>query len=140
MTLRVGLPFDLPPEERARRGLTLLRAGYLGERTNGVTPNPEATAFLFDGLRRSIDASQAPGASIQWEFTNAEPWHLRLDGEAPSVGPGRLEHPDLVFRCRFEDWLDITAGRIEPWRALISGRIRPRGKVRMLARAPKLFG
>ena len=139
-TLRVGLPFDLPPEERARRGLTLLRAGYLGERKNGVTPNPDATAFLFDGLRRSIDASQAPGASIQWEFTNAEPWHLRLDGEAPSVGPGRLEHPDLVFRCRFEDWLDITAGRIEPWRALISGRIRPRGKVRMLARAPKLFG
>ena len=139
-TLRVGLPFDVPPEERARRGLTLLRAGYLGERRNGITPNPEATALLFDGLRRSVDASQAPGATIQWEFTDAEPWHLRLDRENPSVGPGRLEHPDLVFRCRFEDWLDLAAGRLEPWRALVSGRIRPRGKVRMLARAPKLFG
>jgi hypothetical protein len=139
-TLRVGLPFDVSPEERARRGLTLLRAGYLGERRNGITPNPEATALLFDGLRRSVDAAQAPGATIQWEFTDAEPWHLRLDREHPSVGPGRLEHPDLVFRCRFEDWLDLVAGRVEPWRALISGRIRPRGKVRMLARAPKLFG
>jgi hypothetical protein len=136
----VGLPFDVPPEERARRGLVLLRAGYLGERRNGITPNPEATALLFDGLRRSVDASQAPGATIQWEFTDAEPWHLRLDRENPSVGPGRLEHPDLVFRCRFEDWLDLAAGRLEPWRALVSGRIRPRGKVRMLARAPKLFG
>jgi hypothetical protein len=139
-TLRVGLPFDLPPEERARRGLTLLRAGYLGERRNGVTPNPEATAMLFDGLRRTVDASQAPGATIQWDFTDAEPWHLRLDGDRPSVGPGRLQDPDLVFHCRFEDWLDIAAGRLEPWRALISGRIRPRGKLRMLARAPKLFG
>jgi hypothetical protein len=138
-TLRVGLPFDLSPQERARRGLTLLRAGYLGERRNGVVPNPEATALLFDGLRRTVDASQAPGATIQWDFTDAEPWHLRLDIEHPSVAPGRLEHPDLVFRCRFEDWVDIAAGRIEPWRALISGRIRPRGKLRMLARVPRLF-
>src|SRR5947209_12964587 len=30
-SVRLGLPFDLPPAERARRGLTLLRAGYLGE-------------------------------------------------------------------------------------------------------------
>ncbi len=139
-SLRVGLPFDIPPDERARRGLTLLRAGYLGERLGGVTPDPEATALLFDGLRRTIDASQAPGARIQWDFTDAEPWHLRLDGDAPAVGPGRLENPDLVFRCRFEDWLDIAAGRIEPWRSLAKGKIRPHGRLRMLARAPKLFG
>ena len=139
-TLRVGLPFDLPPDERARRGLTLLRAGYLGERKNGVTPDPEATALLFDGLRRTVDASQAPGATVQWEFTDAEPWHLRLDGGGPSVAPGRVENPDLVLRCRFADWLDIAAGRLEPWRALATGRIRPRGKLRMLVRAPRLFG
>src|SRR5437588_7036389 len=29
LRMRVGLPFDLPAEERARRGLTMLRAGYL---------------------------------------------------------------------------------------------------------------
>jgi ribonucleotide reductase beta subunit family protein with ferritin-like domain len=139
-TLRVGLPFDLPPAERARRGLTLLRAGYLGERRDGVTPNPEATAMLFDGLRRTIDAARAPGARIQWDFSDAEPWHLRLDGDAPAVGPGRLEDPDLVLRCRFEDWVDIAAGRVEPWRALATGKIRPRGALRMLARAPRLFG
>lgn len=139
-SLRVGLPFDLPAEERARRGLTLVRAGYLGERRNGVTPNPEATAMLFDGLRRSIDASQAPGARIQWDFTDAEPWHLVLNGDGPKAGSGRIERPDLVFRCRFEDWLDLAAGRIEPWRALVTGRVRLRGKPRMLLRAPKLFG
>lgn len=139
-SLRVGLPFDLPPQERARRGLTLLRAGYLGERTNGVTPDSEATALLFDGLRRTVDASRASGITVQWEFTNAEPWHLRLDGGQALVGPGRVESPDLVFRCRFEDWLDIVAGRVEPWRALISGRVRPRGKLRVLVRASRLFG
>src|SRR5947209_18045331 len=62
-SMRLGLPFDLPPAERARRGLTLLRAGYLGEPNGAVKPNPEATAMLFDGLRRQIDPSVAPGAT-----------------------------------------------------------------------------
>jgi hypothetical protein len=137
--LRIGFPFDLPPQERARRGLTLLRAGYLGERTNGVQPNPEATALLFDGLRRTVDPSKAPGATIQWQFTDAEPWFLRLDGDVPTVGPGTVEHPDLVLRTRFEDWLDLAAGRTDPWKALLTGRLRPRGKLQMLLRARSLF-
>jgi hypothetical protein len=137
--LRIGLPFDLPPAERARRGLTLLRAGYLGERTNGVQPDPEATALLFDGLRRTVDARRAPGATIQWEFADAEPWHLRLEGEVPSVGPGRVERPDLVLHCRFEDWLDLAAGRVSPWKSLLTGRLRPRGRLAMLVRARALF-
>jgi ribonucleotide reductase beta subunit family protein with ferritin-like domain len=137
--LRSGLPFDLPAEERARRGLTLLRAGYLGERINGVRPNPQATALLFDGLRRTVDASKAKGTTIQWEFPDAEPWYLRLDGEAPTVGSGRVERPDLVLRCRFEDWLDLAAGRTQPWKALATGRLRPRGKLRALIKAPSLF-
>jgi hypothetical protein len=137
--MRIGLPFDLPPAERARRGLTLLRAGYLGEPNGHVKPNPEATEMLFDGLRRQVDPSAAPGARIQWEFNDAPPWHLRIDNGSASVAPGQLEHPDLTFRCRFEDWIDIAAGRIEPWRALVLRKLRPSGSLRMLARAPKLF-
>jgi ribonucleotide reductase beta subunit family protein with ferritin-like domain len=138
-SLRVGLPFDLPPEERARRGLAMLRAGYLGEPNGSVTPDPEITALLFDGLRRQIDTAAAPGATIQWDFIDAEPWHVKIDNGSASAAPGRIEAPDLVFRSRFQDWLDLSAGRIEPWRAVLTGRIRPRGKLRMLLRAPRLF-
>jgi len=140
MTMRLGLPFDLPPAERAHRGLTLLRAGYLGEPNGPVTPNREATAMLFDGLRRTIDPSAAPGATIQWDFSDAEPWHLRIDNGNTSVAPGRAEHPDLTFHCRLVDWVDIAAGRTEPWRALLQRKVRPTGSLRMLLRTPKLFG
>jgi hypothetical protein len=139
MQLRTGLPFDLPAQERARRGLTLLRAGYLGEPNGHVTPNADATAILFDGLRRQIDTSVAPGATIQWEFSDAEPWHLRIDNGSTSVAPGRADRADLTFRCRFDDWLDLAAGRTQPWRALLLRKIRPSGSLRMLARAGKLF-
>ena len=137
--MRLGLPFDLEPSERARRGLTLLRAGYLGEPNGAITPDPEATALLFDGLRRQVDPTVAPGAKIQWDFSDAEPWHLRIDNGRTSVAQGRVEEPDLTLRCRFKDWVDLAAGRTDPWRALLRGKIRPRGSVRMLARAPRLF-
>ena len=141
LTMRLGLPFDMPAEARARRGLTLLRAGYLGELGGGVKPDREATAMLFDGLRRQIDASVAPGATIQWDFSDAEPWHLRVAvGDGPTaVSPGRAQDPDLTFHCRLSDWVDIAAGRTEPWRALLHGKVRPTGRLRMLIRAPKLF-
>jgi ribonucleotide reductase beta subunit family protein with ferritin-like domain len=139
MKMRLGLPFDLPPAERARRGLTLLRAGYLGETNGPVTPNPEATAMLFDGLRRTVDPAAAPGAVIQWDFSDAEPWHMRIDNGNTSVARGRAEHADLTFHCRLVDWVDIAAGRIEPWRALLAGKVRPTGRLRMMIRARKLF-
>jgi ribonucleotide reductase beta subunit family protein with ferritin-like domain len=139
-SMRLGLPFDLPPIERARRGLTLLRAGYLGEPGGPVKPNPEATAMLFDGLRRQVDPTVAPGATIQWDFSDAEPWHLRIDNGRTAVAQGRVEGADLTFHCRLVDWIELASGRTEPWRALLVGKVRPSGKLRMLLRAPKLFG
>jgi ribonucleotide reductase beta subunit family protein with ferritin-like domain len=137
--MRIGLPFDIPPRERADRALTLLRSGYLGAPNGHVKPNAAATAMLFDGLRRQIDTSVAPGTTIQWNFTDAEPWHLRIDNGATAASPGRVEAPDLTFRCSFDTWLDLAAGRIDPWRAVATGRMRPTGKLRLLLRAPKLF-
>jgi ribonucleotide reductase beta subunit family protein with ferritin-like domain len=138
-TLRVGMPFDLPAEERARRGLAMLRAGYLGAPNGPVKSDPEVTRLLFDGLSRQIDTSVAPGATIQWEFSDAEPWFVRIANGHAEPEMGHAPSADLTFSCRFGDWLDLTAGRIDPWRAALTGKIRPRGKLRMLVRAPKLF-
>jgi len=137
--MRVGLPFDVPPQERARRGLAMLRAGYLGEPNGPARLDPAVTELLFDSLRRQVDLRAAEGATIQWEFKDAEPWHLSVQGGQASVARGVAPQPDLVFRCRLQDWLDVTAGRTEPLRAVLTGKIRPRGSLRMLLRSPKLF-
>jgi ribonucleotide reductase beta subunit family protein with ferritin-like domain len=137
--MRVGLPFDVSPEERARRGLTMLRAGYLGAPNGSVKPDPEATEFMFDGLRRQFNASEAGDMTIQWDFKDAEPWQLRVEHGLARVMPGRAEKPDVVFRSRLQDWVDVVAGRTDPLRSILTGRIRPRGRIRMLLRTPKLF-
>ena len=56
-----------------------------------------------------------------------------------AAAPGRSEHVDLELRCRYDDWVDVVAGRLDPRRAVATGRLRPRGNPRALWRARGLF-
>jgi ribonucleotide reductase beta subunit family protein with ferritin-like domain len=140
LSMRVGLPFDVPPEERARQGLAMLRAGYLGGPNGSVKASPEVTALMFDGLARQLDAARAGNLSILWDFTDTEPWQLQVENGVARVMSGRPERPDLVFRCRLQDWADVVAGRAEPWRLLLTGKVRPRGRWLTLLQLPRLLG
>jgi SCP-2 sterol transfer family len=135
------MPMDMPPRERAERGLAMLRAGYLGEPDGPPARDPQAMAVLFDSIRRGVDLRRAPDGPfvVQWEFQDAEPWHVRLDNGSTAAAPGRAPHVDVELRCRFEDWVDVVAGRLDPRLAVATGRLRPRARPRALWRARGLF-
>src|SRR3954447_6006749 len=135
------MPMDLPPRARAERGLAMLRNGYLGPKNGPPARDPDAMRILFDSARRNVDRRRAPEGPfvLQWSFPDAEPWHVRLDNGSTAAAPGRAPHADLELRCRFDDWVDVVAGRLDPRRALASGRLRPRGNPRALWRARGLF-
>jgi hypothetical protein len=138
----IPYPYDLDPDERARRGVAMLQAGLLGER-NGAPPRDPATMeLLFDSLRRAIDLRKAPPGplTLQWDFPDAEPWHLRLEAGRTAVAPGFVEGADVTFRARYDDFVDVFAGRLDPRRAIVTGRLRPRGSVKTLWSTRKLFG
>ena len=50
-----------------------------------------------------------------------------------------LESADITFRCSFEDWVDIAAGREEPQKAVLKRKLRLRGNPRVLWRTRNLF-
>src|SRR5918999_3169162 len=135
------MPMDMAPRERAARGLAMLRAGYLGPRNGEPARDPEAMSVLFDSIRRNVDLRRAPDGPfvLQWESPDAEPWHIRLDNGATAALPGRAPHPDVELRCRFGDWVDVVAGRLDPRVAVATGRLKPRAKPRALWRARGLF-
>jgi len=64
---------------------------------------------------------------------------VRLEGGATAAAPGRAPHVDVELRCRFNDWVDVVAGRLDPRVAVATGRLRPRGKPRALWRARGVF-
>jgi ribonucleotide reductase beta subunit family protein with ferritin-like domain/putative sterol carrier protein len=136
------IPLDLTPRERSERAIALLQAGVLGEKTGPPARDPETVAMLFDLIKRSIDTTASPdgGATIQWDFKDADPWHVTIDNGSTRAAKGRMESADLVLRCGFEDWVDVVARRQDPRIAIATGKLRPKGSLRMLWRMQKLFG
>jgi len=137
----VPLESDLSSEERARRGIAFLRGNILGEKNGPPSTDPELLDEYFDSIRRGLSQAYTGGEPItlQWDFRDMEPWHLRIDNGSSEVARGRLESADLTFRCRFEDWVDLSMGREDARRAVALGRVIPRGKPRALWRARSLF-
>src|SRR4051794_25295056 len=142
-TLPGGPPLlvGITPQEQAQRGIDLIEAGVLGPK-QGPPRDPEATAeLLFDTVRRSVPPQHGleRPAVLQWSFTDAEPWHLRIDNGATAAAPGPHPDPDVTFRCTFEDWVDVVAGRRDPRRLVLTGRLRPSGRLRTLVRLSRIL-
>ena len=90
-------PADLPAgpaAARARRARPGDAARRLPRREATAPPprDPEAMALLFDS-RRAAPSTPAPRPTgpftVQWEFPDAEPWHLRVDNGSTAAAPGR---------------------------------------------------
>jgi Ribonucleotide reductase, small chain/SCP-2 sterol transfer family len=131
----------IEPVVRARNGQRLVWAGILGEKNGPPARDSETMAALFEMVRGGLDRREAPAApgTIQWEFTDAEPWHLVVANGDTRVAPGRAERPTVTIRCRYEDWADVAGGRASGARLAARRRIRLRGDMRWLWRARRMF-
>jgi ribonucleotide reductase small subunit/SCP-2 sterol transfer family protein len=134
------LPMDKTPRERAERGILLLSNGYIGEKTGPASRDPEVMSVFFDQVRRGADPTQVPsGTTIQWDFTDAPPWLLTVDGAGAQIEQRRADKPTLTLKLAYQDFIDLSAGRVDPRRLVLTRRLRPRGDLRMLLRLPRLF-
>jgi hypothetical protein len=134
-------PWEMSARERAEYGLAMLQASFLGP-PNGAPPrDPASMELLFSSVARAVDHRTAPAGPfvVQWEFPDAEPWHVRVENGTRVAAPGRAPRVDLELRVRYEDWVDVVAGRLDPRRALATGRLRPHGSARALWAARGLF-
>jgi hypothetical protein len=134
--------FPIPgtPRERAKTGKQMVKAGYLGEKTGPPSKDPADVRLLLDAVAAGLDAGQAqrPG-TIQWDFSDAEPWHVVVANGDTRAERGPAPQPTVRFRARFEDFVDIAAGREDPMRMVARGRLRPRGDLRWLFRSRAMF-
>jgi hypothetical protein len=132
---------DLDPMERAKLGQRLVYGGVLGEKTGPPLRDEQTMQALFTMLRGGLDHRAAPPdpGTIQWAFADAEPWHLVVANGDTRVSPGRLEAPTVTIECRYEDWTDLLGGREHPLKLAALRRLRPKGDLRWLWRARRMF-
>jgi len=137
---RFPMPMDLPPRERSRRGRVMLKANFIGEETP-VVHDPEAVEILFDTMRRRADGNAASaGTTIEWDFTDSDPWHLTLDNGSTRATKGHAPNADLTLRLSLDDWGDVVSQRADAKRLLVKRRIKPRGDLRLLLKLQKILG
>jgi hypothetical protein len=126
---------------RAKLGQRLVYGGVLGEKTGPPRRDADTMEAVFTMLLGGLDSSGAPSepGTIQWDFADADPWHLVVANGDTRVGPGRLESPTVTIQCRFEDWTDLLGGREHPLKLAALRRLRPKGDLRWLWRARRMF-
>ncbi|MEA2331346.1 MAG: ribonucleoside-diphosphate reductase beta chain [Thermoleophilaceae bacterium] len=132
---------DLEPIDRARLGQRLVYGGILGEKTGPPRRDPDTLEAIFQMLLGGLDAGQAPSepGTIQWDFADADPWHLVVANGDTRVQAGRVEAPTVTIECRYEDWADLLGGREHPLKLAATRRLRPKGDLRWLWRARRMF-
>jgi hypothetical protein len=138
-----GLPMDMSVSvtERGRRGIVMAKANYLGE-GGPISRDPEAVEILFDAIAHSARGDQLPaGATIAWDFRDHAPWHVALDGRRATAHQGLpARRADATLRCSFEDWVNLSAGRLDARRLMLTRRLGLRGNPRTLLGLGRVFG
>jgi hypothetical protein len=138
------LPF-LDPEidhaERAARAFTMQRAGYFSNGSEPISSDPEALSYLFDVIASSVSPRNRLGqpTTIAWEFSDAAPWYMRIDGAEATATEGAAPKADIRFRTDLATWVGITNGYVNPGRALLGRKLKVRGNPRLLAKLPGVF-
>ena len=132
---------SLSHEERARNQITLLKAGILGEPNGRPSSDPDAMRIYFETVARSArtDAINGGGLTVQWRFSDADPWHLVVDNGSTRAEAGEAASADLTFETDWKEWIDISMHGKNPARAMLGRRLRPKGSPMALRRFTKVF-
>jgi hypothetical protein len=136
-------PFDhsMPVEELAARQVKLLLAGVTGEPHPNPDSSPDVQEVFFDMVARTVNpkAADAGPFTMEWQFSDAAPWHLVIsDGTArPAAGPA--PGADLTLRTSWAEWISISKKQQNPLKSIASRKLTPKGSPRALNTFRKAF-
>lgn len=133
---------SLSYEERARQTWVLIDAGVLGDDRVAPKLSPESFEILFDGMCRvmDLDVARSLGGPVEWDFTDADPWHIVVTDGHTEAKPGRAGNAVLRLESSAADWAKIAVDRSDPRWALLKRKLRVHGHLSAKAKLPKLFG
>ncbi len=136
-----GQDLELSYEERARRMWVLIDCGVIGDDRREPELTEEAFELLFDGMARiiDIDVARSLGGPIEWDFTDADPWHLVVTNGHVEAKPGRGGEPALRLESSAAEWAKIAVERTDPRMALLKRKLKVHGSIGARAKLPKLF-
>lgn len=137
-------PFFDPAESyetRAARAFTMQRAGFFSGGTEAIKNDAEALTYYFDLMANAVSPTnklKGP-TTLLWEFSDAGPWHMKINGSNAVAAQGTAPDADVVFRSDLTTWIGIANGFVHPGKALVSRKLRIKGSPMTIAKLPGVF-
>lgn len=133
---------SLSYEERARRVLVLVESRVVGDDAEEPQLSREAFEILFEDMARSVnvEVARSIGGPVEWDFSDAESWHLVVTDGHVEAKLGGSGNPALRLECASSEFAKIAVGRTDPRWALLRRKLRVHGPLSTRAKLPKLFG
>jgi len=136
-------PFDhsLPVEEIAARQVKLLLAGVTGEPNDNPDSSKDVQEIFFDLVARAANTRGADAGpfTTQWQFTDADPWHLVVDNGSTRAVQGVAGNADLTIRTDWAEWIRISMKEQNPLKSVAARRLTPKGSPRAINTFRKVF-
>jgi Ribonucleotide reductase, small chain/SCP-2 sterol transfer family len=128
-------------EERARRAWVLIDSQVIGDDRKEPKLTPEAFEIIFEGMARAmdLDVARSLGGPIEWDFSDAEPWHFVVVNGHAEAKPGRAGKPAIRLESSSAEWAKFAIGKTDPRLALLKRKLKLHGPLSAKAKLPKLF-
>lgn len=138
------LPFFDPDEShetRAARAFVMQRAGFFSGGTEPIRSDEEAVGYYFDLVANSVSPNNKlrTPATLLWNFSDAGPWHVKVDGAKATAARGAVDSPDVTFSCDLATWIGVANGFVPLGKALFGRKLKLKGSPRTIAKLPSLF-
>ena len=127
-------------EERAVRQIALLKAGVIGAPDPNPRFSPEVQRDFFDMVAGSAhtDAIETP-MTIQWKFSDAEPWYLSVNNGSTAATQGTATKPELTIEASWADWIQVSMHGADMRKAMLTRKVKTHGSLRQLKRLGQIF-
>ncbi len=137
----IPMDFSIPARERGARLLKLVHAGVVGEPGLPADSSPDSQELYFDLISRSVDPTAANGSpfTIQWQFSDAAPWHLVVDNGSTRAVSGNAPSADVTMKSSWQDFIELGKGAISAPRAISRRKLKLSGGIRSLITLRKLL-
>jgi putative sterol carrier protein len=106
-------------------------------------PSNSTPQQVFDGMRQSFRANQAKGvhARYQWDLSgpNGGQWWIDVNDGTYKMGKGKIDHPNVTFVAKDNDWVAVSNGQLGGTWAYLTGRLKIRGDQAVARKLGEMF-
>lgn len=136
-------PFDhtRDAEEIVADQVKLMLAGVTGAPHANPDSSPEIQGLLFAMTARRANTAAAGSSPfrIQWDFKDAAPWNIVVDGGSARAAQGTLPGAEVTIRTGWSDWVGIALNDRNPLRAIVERRLSLKGSPRAIGTFRKVL-